>query len=125
MTKSGSQPSAISAVWATLFSPIAANQIGMRGRTGCSRSMRGRPEPLSPRRQVPQTARRVEPRVLRQPDRIQPRLLEPGDLVDHVVEPLRVADGRGELHAPGYTAEEAPNLTPGVVPGHDLFAQLP
>ena len=44
--KIGSQPSATSAVMATFFSPRAATQIGMRGRTGWLINLRGLPSPV-------------------------------------------------------------------------------
>ena len=44
--KIGSQPSATSAVMATFFSPSAATQIGMRGRTGWLMSLSGLPSPV-------------------------------------------------------------------------------
>ena len=44
--KMGSHPSATSAVMATFFSPSAATQIGIRGRTGWLISLRGLPSPV-------------------------------------------------------------------------------
>ena len=44
--KSGSHPSAISAVMATFFSPRAATQMGMRARTGWLMSLSALPSPV-------------------------------------------------------------------------------
>jgi hypothetical protein len=44
--KMGSQPSATSAVMATFFSPSAATQMGMRGRTGWLMILSALPRPV-------------------------------------------------------------------------------
>ena len=46
MKKSGSQPSATSAVICTFFSPSDATQIGIRGRTGWAMILSGLPSPV-------------------------------------------------------------------------------